>query len=258
MIFLHGLGADGHDFEPIVPELGVDDLQLRFVFPHAPERPITINEGERSGLGMTLCLTQNMQAATTSRPQRSQSRPSSSQIDLGIPPERIMLAGFSQGGVMALEVGLRYEQRIAGIIALSTCLPHDAATTEQERTDANLALPIFMGHGTADPMIPIMRAATSRENLIRLAYDIEWHDYPMGHQVCIEEIEDIALLHSPMPLMLKIASAQEWLEAVLGSFDEFLLDHAANERKASAMAMSMVAALSRPTPSRNGDDRSGA
>ena len=192
VIFLHGLGADGHDFEPIVPELGVADLQLRFVFPHAPERPITINEGqplrawydfvphsEHAGSG-------DIKASALSIKTLLQA-----QIDTGIPPERIMLAGFSQGGVMALEVGLRYEQRIAGIIALSTYL-HDAATTERERTDANLALPIFMGHGTADPMIPIMRAATSRENLIRLAYDIEWHDYPMGHQVCIEEIEDIA------------------------------------------------------------------
>ena len=192
VIFLHGLGADGHDFEPIVPELGVDDLHLRFVFPHAPERPITINEGEplrawydfvphseHAGSG-------DIKASALSIKALLQA-----QIDTGIPPERIILAGFSQGGVMALEVGLRYEQRIAGIIALSTYL-HDAATTERERADANLALPIFMGHGTADPMIPIMRAATSRENLIRLAYDIEWHDYPMGHQVCVEEIEDVA------------------------------------------------------------------
>ena len=138
-----------------------------------------------------------------------------------------------------MEVGLRYEQRIAGIIALSTYL-HDAAATEQERTDANLALPIFMGHGTADPMITIMRAATSRENLIRLAYDIEWHDYPMGHQVCIEEIEDIArfirrAFDAQNRFSTRLAGGSTW------SFDEFLLDHAANERKASAMAMSMVA-----------------
>ena len=192
VIFLHGLGADGHDFEPIVPELGVDDLQLRFVFPHAPERPITINEGEPLRAWYDFVPhsehagSDDIKASAHSIKALLQA-----QIDVGIPPERIMLAGFSQGGVMALEVGLRYEQRIAGIIALSTYL-HDAATTEQERTDANLALPIFMGHGTADPMIPIMRAATSRENLIRLAYDIEWHDYPMGHQVCVEEIEDIA------------------------------------------------------------------
>ena len=192
VIFLHGLGADGHDFEPIVPELGVDDLQLRFVFPHAPERPITINEGEplRAWYDFVphseYAGSDDIKASALSIKALLQA-----QIDQGIPPERIMLAGFSQGGVMALEVGLRYEQRIAGIIALSTYL-HDAATTERERTDANLALPIFMGHGTADPMIPIMRAATSRENLIRLAYDIEWHDYPMGHQVCVEEIEDIA------------------------------------------------------------------
>ena len=192
VIFLHGLGADGHDFEPIVPELGVDDLQLRFVFPHAPERPITINEGEplRAWYDFVphseYAGSDDIKASALSIKALLQA-----QINTGIPPERIMLAGFSQGGVMALEVGLRYEQRIAGIIALSTYL-HDAATTERERTDANLALPIFMGHGTADPMIPIMRAATSRENLIRLAYDIEWHDYPMGHQVCVEEIEDIA------------------------------------------------------------------
>ena len=175
-----------------MPELGVDDLQLRFVFPHAPERPITINEGEplRAWYDFVphseYAGSDDIKASALSIKALLQA-----QIDTGIPPERIMLAGFSQGGVMALEVGLRYEQRIAGIIALSTYL-HDAATTERERTDANLALPIFMGHGTADPMIPIMRAATSRENLIRLAYDIEWHDYPMGHQVCVEEIEDIA------------------------------------------------------------------
>ena len=192
VIFLHGLGADGHDFEPIVPELGVDDLHLRFVFPHAPERPITINEGEPLRAWYDFVPhSENAGSDDIKASALSIKALLQAQIDTGIPPERIMLAGFSQGGVMALEVGLRYEQRIAGIIALSTYL-HDAATTERERTDANLALPIFMGHGTADPMIPIMRAATSRENLIRLAYDIEWHDYPMGHQVCIEEIEDIA------------------------------------------------------------------
>ena len=192
VIFLHGLGADGHDFEPIVPELGVDDLQLRFIFPHAPERPITINEGEPLRAWYDFVPhSENAGSDDIKASALSIKALLQAQIDTGIPPERIMLAGFSQGGVMALEVGLRYEQRIAGIIALSTYL-HDAATTERERTDANLALPIFMGHGTADPMIPIMRAATSRENLIRLAYDIEWHDYPMGHQVCVEEIEDIA------------------------------------------------------------------
>ena len=192
VIFLHGLGADGHDFEPIVPELGVDDLQLRFIFPHAPERPITINEGEPLRAWYDFVPhSENAGSDDIKASALSIKALLQAQIDTGIPTERIMLAGFSQGGVMALEVGLRYEQRIAGIIALSTYL-HDAATTERERTDANLALPIFMGHGTADPMIPIMRAATSRENLIRLAYDIEWHDYPMGHQVCIEEIEDIA------------------------------------------------------------------
>ena len=114
-----------------------------------------------------------------------------SQLDAGLPSERILLAGFSQGGVIALYVGLRHPMRLGGLIGLSTYL-HDPSTTEQERTDANLALPIFLGHGHGDPMIPIMRAATARENLIRMAYDVEWHDYPMGHQVCLEEIQAIS------------------------------------------------------------------
>jgi phospholipase/carboxylesterase len=109
----------------------------------------------------------------------------------GISHDRIILAGFSQGGVIALQLGLRLDKRIAGIVALSTYL-HDAIKTEEQRHDANLALPILMVHGTQDPMIPIMRAATSRENLIRLGYDVQWKDYPMGHQVCLEELSDIS------------------------------------------------------------------
>ena len=192
VIFLHGLGADGHDFEPIVPELKIDDLNLRFIFPHAPERAITINNGETmrawydfvphsetSGAEDIKASAQLIQALIQD------------QMDQGIAPNKIILAGFSQGGVMALEVGLRQPTRIAGVVGLSTYL-HDANATERERTDANLGIPIFLGHGRMDPMIPIMRAATSRENLVRMAYDVEWHDYSMGHQVCMEEIEDLA------------------------------------------------------------------
>ena len=113
------------------------------------------------------------------------------EIDRGISPSKILLAGFSQGGVIALHTGVRYDQRLAGILALSTYL-HDFTGTEKEATDANLAIPIMMAHGTADPMIPIMRAATSRENLIRLGYDVRWFDYPMGHQVCLEEIGEVS------------------------------------------------------------------
>ena len=113
------------------------------------------------------------------------------EIDSGVPSSAITLAGFSQGGVIALHAGLRHPERLAGIVALSTHL-HEVNRVEAERRDENLALPIFMAHGTGDPMIPIMRAATSRENLIRLGYDVRWFDYPMGHQVCLEEVEEIA------------------------------------------------------------------
>ena len=192
LIWLHGLGADGHDFEPIVPELGLDDIALRYIFPHAPIRPVSINNGEE--MRAWYDFEPHSETAGTTDMQDSAGAINAiieSQLNDGIPSERIVLAGFSQGGVIALYVGLRQHQRLGAIIGLSTYL-HDPTTTEKQRTDANLALPIFLGHGHADPMIPIMRAATARENLIRLAYDVEWHDYPMGHQVCLEEIQAIA------------------------------------------------------------------
>ena len=192
IIWLHGLGADGHDFEPIVPELDLGDLAVRFIFPHAPMRSVTINEGEEmrawydfiphsetggsSDIEISAALIQELIDEQTAK---------------GISHDRIILAGFSQGGVIALQLGLRLDKRIAGIVALSTYL-HDAIKTEEQRHDANLALPILMVHGTMDPMNPIKRAATSRENLIRLGYDVQWKDYPMGHQVCLEELGDIS------------------------------------------------------------------
>jgi phospholipase/carboxylesterase len=193
VIWLHGLGADGHDFEPLVPELHLpDDHSIRFIFPHAPIRSVTVNDGAE------------MRAWYDFVPHSEYSGSedivvSAKQIDAfieyevarGIPTERILLAGFSQGGVIALQTGLRYHERLCGILALSTYL-HDFTSTENERTDANLAIPIMMAHGNMDPMIPVMRAATSRENLIRLGYDVRWFDYPMGHQVCLEEVEEIA------------------------------------------------------------------
>jgi len=193
IIWLHGLGADGHDFEPLIEKLDLGDRSVRYIFPHAPMRSVTINEGDEmrawydfiphsetggsSDIEESADLIQELVNEQTAR---------------GIAHDRIVLAGFSQGGVIALQLGLRLEKRIAGIIALSTYL-HDALKTEEQRTDANLALPILMVHGSQDPMIPIMRAATSRENLIRLGYDVEWKDYPMGHQVCLEELDDISV-----------------------------------------------------------------
>jgi phospholipase/carboxylesterase len=193
IIWLHGLGADGHDFEPIVPELNLPPtLPVRFIFPHAPVRPITINNGDE----MRAWYDFIPHSETAGSEDMAESSEQIKQFiyretERGIAPSRILLAGFSQGGVIALHTGLRFEERLAGILALSTYL-HDYTATENERTDANLAIPIMMAHGTQDPMIPIMRAATSRENLIRLGYDVRWFDYPMGHQVCLEEIGEVS------------------------------------------------------------------
>ncbi|MBL4682579.1 MAG: alpha/beta hydrolase [Pseudomonadales bacterium] len=191
IIWLHGLGADGHDFEPIVPELNLpDSLRIRFIFPHAPRRLINgeqemrawydfVPHSENSG-GDDIQISQKQINAFIER-----------ELDRGIFSNKILLAGFSQGGVIALHTALRFKQRLAGVLALSTYL-HDTNQVESERDDANLALPIMMAHGTQDPVIPIVRAATSRENLIRLGYDVSWFDYPMGHQVCLEEIEEVS------------------------------------------------------------------
>ncbi|MDZ7687032.1 MAG: dienelactone hydrolase family protein [Gammaproteobacteria bacterium] len=197
VIWLHGLGADGHDFEPIVPELGLpDSLAIRFIFPHAPVRPVTINDGMEMRAWYDFVPHSESESRDDMETSAAQVRAFvDREISRGIASDRIVLAGFSQGGVIALYTGLRLASRLAGIVALSTYL-YDLAGTEQSRTDANLALPILMAHGTHDPMIPVSRAATSRENLIRLGYDVRWHDYPMGHQVCLEEVEEISAFFS--------------------------------------------------------------
>lgn len=193
VIWLHGLGADGHDFEPIVPELKLPaSLPVRFLFPHAPEREISINNNESMRAWYDFIPHAEHSGTSDIEESAEQVRAFiASENARGIPSSRIVLAGFSQGGVIALHAGLRHPERLAGIVALSTHL-HEVNRVEAERTDENLALPVFMAHGTGDPMIPIMRAATSRENLIRLGYDIRWYDYPMAHQVCLEEILEIA------------------------------------------------------------------
>jgi phospholipase/carboxylesterase len=191
VIWMHGLGADGHDFEPIVPMLELDS-PLRFVFPNAPIRPVTINGGAemrawydidpRSPLSGDAEIRESADAiAALVR----------SEVARGVPAKRIALAGFSQGGVIALHLGLRHPDRLAGIMALSTYL-HDHEHLTDEVSFASIDVPIFMAHGLADPMIPITRAVTSREVLLRLEYKVEWHEYAMGHQVCPEEIRDIA------------------------------------------------------------------
>ena len=193
VIWLHGLGADGHDFEPIVPELNLPgEMAVRFIFPHAPVRPVTINGGaEMRAWYDFLPHSQHSGEADIKTSAEQILAFMERERDRGIPSERIVLAGFSQGGVIALYTGLRCRHRLAGILAISTYL-HDPRTTEKEQSDENLAIPIMMAHGTMDPMIPVSQAATSRENLIRMGYDVRWFNYPIGHQVCMEEIDQIS------------------------------------------------------------------
>jgi len=189
VIWLHGLGADGHDFEPIVPELRLP-TPVRFVFPHAPVRPVTINQGMRmrawydifqfgggpedeAGIRASQELVEQLVKQQT------------------LPPHRVVLAGFSQGGAIVLQTALRYAERLAGVMALSTYLPL-AGTLEKERSEANRDIPIFMAHGSLDDLIPIDRARKSRDFLKGMNYNTEWHDYPIPHSVCAEEIGDMS------------------------------------------------------------------
>ena len=194
VIWLHGLGADGNDFAPIVPELVSPQWPaLRFVFPHAPVRPVTVNGGMPMRAwydiyGFDLVARQDEAGIRQSIAQvealiaREQER--------GVPSERILLAGFSQGGAIALAAGLRHPQKLAGIIALSTYLPM-ADALAGERSAANDAVPIFWGHGTLDPVVILQRGLDSRAVLEALGYTVAWHTYPMPHSVCPEEIVDL-------------------------------------------------------------------
>jgi phospholipase/carboxylesterase len=190
VIWMHGLGADATDFEPIVPMLEIG-APVRFVFPNAPVRPVTINGGMAMRAwydidpGAPLAGTEDIRASAAAVEALLDR-----EVERGIPEHRIVLAGFSQGGVIALHLGLRHPRRLAGILALSTYL-HDHEHLGDEASLASVDAPVFMAHGRMDPMIPITRAITSREALTALGYTVEWHEYPMGHQVCPEEIADI-------------------------------------------------------------------
>jgi phospholipase/carboxylesterase len=189
VIWLHGLGADGHDFEPIVPELRLKQA-VRFVFPHAPVQPVTINQGMRMRAWYDIFQfgggredDKGIRASQALIVKLIEEQP--------VPPEKIVLAGFSQGGGIALQTALRYPKKLAGIMALSTYLPL-AATLAAERTAANAQVPIFMAHGGYDDIIPIQRAQDSKNFLEKLGYGIEWHEYPMPHSVCGDEVRDIS------------------------------------------------------------------
>jgi len=189
VIWLHGLGADGHDFEPIVPELELEK-PVRFVFPHAPVRPVTINQGMRMRAWYDI-LQLGGGPEDEAGLRTSQKLTDELIREQGMPANRIVLAGFSQGGAVTLLAGLRYPERLAGLLALSSYLPL-AGKLAAEKSDANRDVPIFMAHGRHDELIPIDRAQASRVALEKLGYQIEWHDYPMPHSVCAPEISDIS------------------------------------------------------------------
>ena len=194
IIWLHGLGADGHDFEPIVPELRLPTgVPLRFVFPHAPVQPVTINGGmamrswydilsfdsegraDRDGVLKSSAILEGLIAR---------------EIERGIAADKIVIAGFSQGGAVAIHTALQTEHNIAGLMALSTymALPDDA-----ENAVSRKDLPIFMAHGSADPVLQMAWGRSSADKLIESGYEVEWHEYPMAHAVCPQEIADIGI-----------------------------------------------------------------
>jgi phospholipase/carboxylesterase len=193
IVWLHGLGADGSDFEAIVPELALPaGTRWRFLFPHAPVRPVTINGGMRMRAWYDIDPRAPLAGEGDIRASADAvAALVEEQLAAGIDSRRIVLAGFSQGGVIALHLGLRYQRPLAGIVALSTYL-HDPERLTDELRLENTDTPIFFAHGLADPMIPITRAVTSREVLRKLAYRVEWHEYAMGHAVCTAEIRDLS------------------------------------------------------------------
>ena len=195
IIWLHGLGADGHDFEAIVPELRLpESLPVRYVFPHAPERSVTINAGLRMRAWFDI-LDLKHRAESVDMGQFLESGDMlraliKNELKSGMPSDRILLAGFSQGGAIVLHTGLLYPKQLAGILAMSMHLP-GINNLADELSPASREIPIMMAHGQMDPVIPMARAIETRQELIRLGYAVDWHEYPMQHTVCDDEIREI-------------------------------------------------------------------
>jgi phospholipase/carboxylesterase len=204
VIWLHGLGADGHDFEPIVPELRLDPgLNIRFIFPHAPMIPVTINQG--FVMRAWYDIRENRIEAEQDEAGIRQSAETleqliEEQVESGIAVERIVLAGFSQGGAIALFTALRYPQRLAGAMVLSSYMPLSSSLVH-EKSDANNGIPIFLVHGSDDPVIPVDLAYRTRGELEKEGYAPEWHEYRgMAHSVSAQELLDISeWLHRVLP-----------------------------------------------------------
>ena len=194
LIVLHGLGADGNDFVPFADEIDLRAVgAVRWVFPHAPMRPVTINGGYVMRAWYDILGTESLR-----REDEAGLREARAQVEAliarergrGVAASRIVLAGFSQGCAMTLMTGLRHAERLAGLAGLSGYLPLPADTAA-ERSPANADVPIFLAHGTYDPMIVLPRASASRDALRGLGYEVEWHEYAMPHSVCAEEIADL-------------------------------------------------------------------
>jgi phospholipase/carboxylesterase len=192
VIWLHGLGADGHDFEPIVPQLHLPtNLPVRFVFPHAPEMAVTAFGGQRARAWFDFGM-----GGATDLPGLKKSVSAihdliQNEIDNGMPAERILLAGFSQGGVLAFETALHYPKRLAGILALSTFLA-DAESLGTERAKVNANIPILLCHGLQDAILPIAMGKSALDSLTKAGYTVDWSEYPMGHEVSAPEIEQVS------------------------------------------------------------------
>ena len=195
IIWLHGLGASGHDFEAIVPELNVPEaMGLRFVFPHAPEMPVTINGGHVMPAWYDIAIPEFFQQEDEVGIRASAQLLEDMiayEIEQGVPENKIILAGFSQGGAIALHAGLRYGGQLAGILALSTYLPlRDSVQYEQSQTSRSI--PIMIMHGTEDTVVPVVQAEQSHDLMKKLGYQVEWCSYNMPHTVCVEQINDVA------------------------------------------------------------------
>jgi phospholipase/carboxylesterase len=195
VIWLHGLGADGYDFVPVVRELqALGAPAARYVFPHAETMPVTINGGAVMRAWYDIVNTDLLRREDEKGIRASQQQVEAlieREVGRGVPRSRIVLAGFSQGGAIALQTGLRQTERLAAIIALSCYLPL-ADSFARERLASNASVPIFMAHGASDPIVPIARGVASRDALIAAGHEVEWHEYPMPHSVSEQEIRDVA------------------------------------------------------------------
>lgn len=195
VIWLHGLGADGYDFVPVVRELeALGAPAARYVFPHAPIIPVTINNGHPMRAWYDIVGTDLARREDEAGLRRSQAQVEAliaREAARGVPPARIVLAGFSQGGAITLQTGLRQREPLAGLVALSCYLPLTPLAAAEQAAESR-DVPIFLAHGSSDPVVPPARGAAARDELLRLGHAVEWHEYPMPHSVCSEEIGHVA------------------------------------------------------------------